>query len=243
MNIFCFKDLSSVSEIPISFLAFSNPCIFRYGKWNTTTTSGIFAFAVFFCPESIQRLFLRMTCLFTVLRIKVPIRIYPCHILHGRCNGCFYSCIQCSCIKSHSTPATDSNDSYFSFLYSSSLTGSSHSSVIPEAIRATTVIILLVFTLISWLFQFSPKSISSLKCANSGANSPSVFLPAVCTIFSYSVYLHNAVIYKEFTHSLISCFVPQFSSLPCLNCIVLLFDYTQLQFKMISICFYKALFL
>ena len=29
----------------------------------------------------------------------------------------------------------------------------------------------------------------------------------------------------------------------CLNCIVLLFDYTQLQFKMISICFYKALFL
>ena len=29
LNIFCFKGLSSVSEIPISFLAFSNPCIFR----------------------------------------------------------------------------------------------------------------------------------------------------------------------------------------------------------------------
>ena len=25
----------------------------------------------------------------TVLRIKVPIRIYPCHIIHGRCNRCF----------------------------------------------------------------------------------------------------------------------------------------------------------
>ena len=48
--------------------------------------------------------------------------------------------------------------------------------VSPEAIRATTVIMLLVFTSMSWLFQFSPKSTSSLKCANSGANSPSVFL-------------------------------------------------------------------
>lgn len=28
LNIFCFKGLSSISEIPISFLAFSNPCIF-----------------------------------------------------------------------------------------------------------------------------------------------------------------------------------------------------------------------
>ena len=28
LNMFCFKGLSSVSEIPISFLAFSNPCIF-----------------------------------------------------------------------------------------------------------------------------------------------------------------------------------------------------------------------
>ena len=27
LNIFCFKGLSSLSEIPISFLAFSNPCI------------------------------------------------------------------------------------------------------------------------------------------------------------------------------------------------------------------------
>ena len=55
------------------------------------------------------------------------IRLYPCHIIHGRCNRCFYSCIQFSCVKSHPTPATDSNSSYFSFLYSSSLTGSSHS--------------------------------------------------------------------------------------------------------------------
>ncbi len=87
-------------------------------------------------------------------------------------------------------------------------------SVIPEAIRATTVMILLVFTSISWLFQFSPKSTSSLKCANSGTNSPSAFLPAVCIFFPFSVYLHNTVVYKEFTHSLISCFVPQFNSLP-----------------------------
>ena len=153
---------------------------------SSTTASGIFAFAVFFCPEGIQRLFLRITCFFAVLRIKVPIRIYPCHIIHGRCNGCFYSCIQCSCVKIYSTPATDSNDSYFSFLYSSSLTGSSHS------------------------FELFSPGTSIARCEN---------------------------------HSLISCFVPQFSSLPCLNCIVLLFDYTQLQFKMISICFYKALFL
>ena len=82
-------------------------------KRDTTTNSGIFAFTVFFCSECIQRLFLRITCFFTVLRIKVSIRIYSCHIIHGRSNGCFYSCIQRSCVKSHSTPAADSNDSYF----------------------------------------------------------------------------------------------------------------------------------
>ena len=32
--------------------------------------------------------------------------------------------------------------------------------------------------------------------------------------FPYSVYLHNAIIYKDFTHSLISCFVPRFNRLP-----------------------------
>ena len=110
--------------IILTVIFYEKRCIFRYGKWNTTTASGIFAFAVFFCPDGIQRLFLRITCFFTVLRIKVPIRISSCHIIHGRCNSCLYSCIQCSCIKSHSTTA---NDSYFSFLYSSSLTGSSHS--------------------------------------------------------------------------------------------------------------------
>ena len=57
-------------------------------------------------------------------------------------------------------------------------------SVIPEDMSATTVMILLVFTSMSWLFQFSPKRTSSLKCANWGANSPSAFLPAVCTIFA-----------------------------------------------------------
>ena len=62
-------------------------------------------------------------------------------------------------------------------------------SVIPEAIRATTVIILLVFTFRSWLFQFFPKRTSSLKWANSGANDPSAFLPAVCTIFAMILYL------------------------------------------------------
>ena len=55
--------------------------------------------------------------------------------------------------------------------------------IIPEAISAVTVIIHLVFTSISWLFQFSPNKTSSLKCANCGANSFSAFLPAVCTIF------------------------------------------------------------
>jgi len=50
--------------------------------------------------------------------------------------------------------------------------------------RATTVMILLVFTSISPLFQFSPKRTSSLKWANCGANSPKAFLPAVCTIFA-----------------------------------------------------------
>ena len=86
-------------------------------KRNTTTSSGIFAFTVFLCSEGIQRLLLRITCFFTVLRIKVPIRIYPCHIIHGRCNRCFYSCIECSCVKSHPTPATDSNDSYSILIY------------------------------------------------------------------------------------------------------------------------------
>ena len=84
----------------------------------------------------------------------------------------------------------------------------------PEAIRAATVMILLVFTSISWLFQFSPNSTSSLKCANSGANSPSAFFPAACTIFPYSVCLRFSIIYKDFTQSLISCFVPRFNNLP-----------------------------
>ena len=44
--------------------------------------------------------------------------------------------------------------------------------MIPCAISATTVMILLVFKSISSLFQFSPKRTSSLKCANSGANVP-----------------------------------------------------------------------
>ena len=56
--------------------------------------------------------------------------------------------------------------------------------IIPKAISAVTVIIHLVFTSISWLFQFSPNKTSSLKCANCGTNSFSAFLTAVCTIFS-----------------------------------------------------------
>ena len=35
LNIFCFKGLSSISKIPISFLAFSNPCIF----WSSFSAS------------------------------------------------------------------------------------------------------------------------------------------------------------------------------------------------------------
>ena len=99
--------------IILTVIFYEERCILWNRKWNTTPASGIFAFTVFFCSEGIQRLFLRITCFFTVLRIKVSVRIYPCNIIHGRCNGCFYSCIQCSCVKSHSTPATDSNDSYF----------------------------------------------------------------------------------------------------------------------------------
>ena len=118
--------------------------------------------------------------------------------IHGRCNGCFYSCIQCSCIKSHSTPATDSNDSYFSFLYSSSLTGSSHS-----------------------LELFSPGT-SIARCENHSSGAA----PCQC-LTPVGILMQS----------------PGFISTACLNCIVLLFDYTQLQFKMISICFYKALFL
>lgn len=56
--------------------------------------------------------------------------------------------------------------------------------MIPCAIKATTVIMLLVFTSISRLFQFSPNNTSSLKCANSGANSPKALRPAVCVIFA-----------------------------------------------------------
>lgn len=57
---------------------------------------------------------------------------------------------------------------------------------------------LLVFTSMSLLFQFSPKRTSSLKCANSGANSPSAFLPAVCTIFAIVFLLPNVTLFHLF---------------------------------------------
>jgi len=103
--------------IILTVIFYEERCFFRNRKWNTTTASGILAFTVFLCSEGIQRLFLSITYFFTVLRIKVPICICPCHIIHGRCNSCFYSCIQCSCVKSHSTPATNSNDSYSILIY------------------------------------------------------------------------------------------------------------------------------
>ena len=40
------------------------------------------------------------------------------------------------------------------------------------------------------LFQFSPKRMSSLKCAKSGANVPRAFLPAICVIFAMISNLH-----------------------------------------------------
>ena len=104
-------------------------------------------------------------------------------------------------------------------------------SVIPEDMSATTVMILLVFTSMSWLFQFSPKRTSSLKCANWGANSPSALLPAVCTIFAM-FFLHFQIgcklhdpgscqsaagfyfNYKDFTQSAISCLEALFKSFP-----------------------------
>ena len=73
--------------------------------------------------------------------------------------------------------------------------------------------ILLVFTSISSLFQFSPNKTSSLKCANCGANSPNVFLPAVCTIFFIS-FTKPSVIYNDFTHLSISCLFALLRTLP-----------------------------
>ena len=99
--------------IILTVIFYKERSIFRNRKWNTTTASGIFAFAVFFRPEGIQRLFLCITCLLAIFRIKVSICIDPCHIIHSRSNGHLYSCIQRSCVKSHSAPATDSNDFYF----------------------------------------------------------------------------------------------------------------------------------
>ena len=82
--------------------------------------------------------------------------------------------------------------------------------------------ILLVFTSRSLLFQFSPKRTSSLKCANSGANSPSAFLPAVCTIFAIffsSKYNSVSMSYARVlsTHFSISCLFALFSSPPSTN--------------------------
>ena len=99
-------------------------------------------------------------------------------------------------------------------------------------------VVFLIVIIVIAAFQFSPKSTSSLKCANSGANSPSAFLPAVCTIFaiiitssfmlsillSYDTRLKksfdpNLIIclfdsYKDLTQFSIACLLPSLRSLP-----------------------------
>ena len=74
---------------------------------------------------------------------------------------------------------------------------------------------LLVFTSMSWLFQFSPKSTSYVKIVQIPVRIYQVYFFLLSVLFfPYSVYLHSTVIYKDFTHSLISCFVPRFNRLP-----------------------------
>lgn len=61
----------------------------------------------------------------------------------------------------------------------------------PDAIKDTTVMIHFNLTEIASSFHTSQNSTSSFKCANIGAKSPRLSLPAVCTIFSLILFSSN----------------------------------------------------
>ena len=57
------------------------------------------AFTVFLCSEGIQRLLLRITCFFTVLRIKVPITAFTLVISYMVDANCCFILVSSAAVK------------------------------------------------------------------------------------------------------------------------------------------------
>ena len=102
--------IPSVSLVIVMVVFYKERRILR--KWIYNSASKlIFAGLKVFKSLSTHSCFFLISCFFTIFRVKISIGIYPCHVIH--CYSCrsFNSCIKSCCVYSHSSPATDTDDS------------------------------------------------------------------------------------------------------------------------------------
>ena len=101
--------IATVSLVVIMIVCNEEWCILRNYLYHTS------AKLIFVCLEIFQTLrthsfLLLVAGFFTILRIKISVGIYSCHVIHRGCNCCLDSCIKSCRIDCHTTPATDAND-------------------------------------------------------------------------------------------------------------------------------------